>query len=314
MTCRSEVLSDLTELSLQLRDHAGERHPLLQLNVARPISDVAFDWFTTFACAVAVIEWGGLVAPLAACIIANRQRALGNILHDAGHRNLSRTALVNDTLARAFIAPLVFASLPRYRETHYRHHLMLGDAERDPDFLPMSHERTSHWLVSFVRNAFSWKAWFGSLAGHLGDRDVPMLGRLYIVAWWLVLLTALTQFVGVAFTTTFAMLWMVSRATVFHLITTFREMCDHVGLQPGGIFSYTRDMTTRSFWRRVIHPRNNGYHLTHHLCPAVPYYRLPAAHALFERMPAYQSKGRSCDAYFTGAAAVTTNWLVGASS
>ena len=312
MTCRSEVLSDLTELSVQSHRHVAERHRLLQLNVARPIVDVAFDWVVVFACVLVVREWGILVAPLVICVIANRQRALGNILHDAGHRNLSRVALVNDTLARAFVAPLVFANLPRYRETHYRHHLMLGDAECDPDILPLSQERPSSWLLSFARNAFSWKAWIGSLAGHLGDRGVPALGKIYIVAWWLALLSALTLLFGAVFTATFATLWIVSRATAFHLITTFREMCDHVGLQPGGIFSFTRDMTTRGFWRRVIHPRNNGYHLTHHLCPAVPYYRLPAAHALFERMPAYQSKGRSCGAYFTGAGAVTRSWLVGA--
>jgi fatty acid desaturase len=305
-------LTDFTELSVQSHHHAAERRCLLKLNVARPIVDVAFDWAVVFASAFAVHQWGGLVAPVAVCVIANRQRALGNILHDAGHRNLSRDALVNDALASAIVAPLVFADLPRYRETHYRHHLMLGDAESDPDFLPLSHERASNWLSSFARNALSSKAWFGSLAGHLGDREVPMLGRMYIVVWWLALLSALTLLVGPDFAAIFATLWITSRATVFHLITTFREMCDHVGLKPGGIFSFTRDMTTGGFWRRVIHPRNNGYHLTHHLCPAVPYYRLPAAHALFARMPAYQSKGRSCDAYFKGAGAVTRSWLAGA--
>ena len=261
MTCRSEVLSDLTELSVQSHQHAAGRHKLLQLKVARPIADVAFDWTVAFASAFAVIEWGGLVAPLAICMIANRQRALGNILHDAGHRNLSRDERINDTLARAFVAPLVFADLPRYRETHYLHHLMLGDAERDPDFLPMSHAGPSNWLLSLARNAFSWKVWFGSLAGHLGDRQVPALGKLYIVAWWLVLLSTLTLLFGAEFSATLATLWIVSRATVFHLITTFREMCDHVGLQTGGIFSFTRDKTTCGFWRSVIHPRNNGYQL-----------------------------------------------------
>jgi len=34
------------------------------------------------------VGFAGKHAPLAVFVIANRQRALGNILHDAGHRNL----------------------------------------------------------------------------------------------------------------------------------------------------------------------------------------------------------------------------------
>jgi fatty acid desaturase len=41
-----------------------------------------------------------LLAPLAVVLIANRQRALGNILHDAGHRNLWRDRRRNDLVAR----------------------------------------------------------------------------------------------------------------------------------------------------------------------------------------------------------------------
>ncbi|MBL8362437.1 MAG: fatty acid desaturase, partial [Rubrivivax sp.] len=87
-----------------------------------------------------------------------------------------------------------------------------------------------------------------------------------------------------------------------------REMCDHFGLRPGGILSFTRDMAVRGPARWLIHPRNNGYHLTHHLLPAVPYYHLPRAHALFRRLPAYRAHGTVCDAYFAGPAAVVRAW------
>ena len=87
-----------------------------------------------------------------------------------------------------------------------------------------------------------------------------------------------------------------------------REMCDHFGLRPGGILSFTRDMAVRGPARWLIHPRNNGYHLTHHLLPAVPYYHLPRAHALFRRLPAYRAHGTVCDAYFGGPAAVVRAW------
>jgi fatty acid desaturase len=46
-----------------------------------------FGWY----CAPAVIAW-----------IGNRQRALGNLLHDAARRNLATSPELNDALARLF--------------------------------------------------------------------------------------------------------------------------------------------------------------------------------------------------------------------
>ncbi len=42
------------------------------------------------------------------------------------------------------------------------------------------------------------------------------------------------------------------------------------------IGKYDVVVTVRGPARWLVHPRNNGYHLTHHLLPAVPYYRLPS--------------------------------------
>ena len=133
------------------------------------------------------------------------------------------------------------------------------------------------------------------------------------MGWWTVALAALNAWAGSEFTTAFVLLWLAARATVFHAITTFREMCDHFGLRPAGILTFTRDMVCHGVWRALIHPRNNGYHLTHHLLPAVPYYRLPQAQRLFQRMPAYRDHATVCHAYFAGATAVTRAWQAGSS-
>ena len=158
-----------------------------------------------------------------------------------------------------------------------------------------------------------WTTWKGSLAGHLVAREVGFASRLFIMGWWTVALAALNAWAGSEFTTAFVLLWLAARATVFHAITTFREMCDHFGLRPAGILTFTRDMVCHGVWRALIHPRNNGYHLTHHLLPAVPYYRLPQAQRLFQRMPAYRDHATVCHAYFAGATAVTRAWQAGSS-
>jgi len=152
-----------------------------------------------------------------------------------------------------------------------------------------------------------------SFAGHLVSPAVTLPAKLSIIGWWMLAVVALNELAGTEFTVVFVLLWLAARATVFHAITTFREMCDHFGLRPAGILSFTRDMVCRGVWRVLIHPRNNGYHLTHHLLPAVPYYRLPHAQRLFEQMPAYRDHATVCHSYFTGAEAVTRAWQAGLS-
>ena len=307
----SQILSDMTELRSQLRSCGSPHHELLRLSLVRPIGDIAFDWLVIFA-SVGTVAWFNIwLAPLAVCIIANRQRALGNILHDAGHRNLCRNRKVNDAVARVLVAALLFTSMSRYRVVHFQHHLALGDAVKDPDFLKIPAAVPERWIKSFIHNVRSRRAWLSSFAGDLAAEDVQASSKLFILGWWGVALALSVATLGAEFSATFVLLWLASRATVFHLITTFREMCDHFGLRPGGVFTFTRDMACTGFWRRVIHPRNNGYHLTHHLLPAVPYYRLPAAHELFSRMPAYAEKGQVCAGYFCGGSAVTRAWQAG---
>ncbi|TDV01392.1 fatty acid desaturase [Paraburkholderia caballeronis] len=81
-------------------------------------------------------------------------------------------------------------------------------------------------------------------------------------------------------------------------------MCDHFALRPGGVYSFTRDTVIPRCWRGFIHPHNNGYHLSHHLVPKVPYYRLPEAQKLLSRLPSYAQKAVVCESYFSGISAV----------
>lgn len=300
------VLCDLSSFRAELREHADGRYqPLLRLNVWRPLIDVVIDW-TLIASAVALfVEVGLWCAPIAVLLIANRQRALGNILHDAGHRNLHRTRCVNDTLASALVAPLVFADLAAYRESHFRHHLQLG-SKADPDKL--DRPGTGTWSRHYRTHLLCARLWWGSVVGHLGSASVSLWGKLYIVAWWIAVCSLLAVLAGQTYVVAFVALWMLARATAFHAITTFREMCDHYGLVEGGVLSFTRDILKTSCWYGLVHPRNNGYHLTHHLLPAVPYYNLPQAQRLFASTLTYREQGHVCDSYLFGQTPAVRRW------
>lgn len=308
MTTTSNVLADMAKLRSELRRQGDPHCELFRLTPWRAVLDMAFDWLSIFGAVALVVWWSELLAPLAVVLIANRQRALGNILHDAGHRNLWRDRRRNDLVARLFIAPLLFASLTRYRETHFKHHLALGDAGGDPDFLTSSRKAPAPWGLNYLDQVFSLNAWLSSVSGHLFSRQVRAASQLYILGWWVVAVALMWATAGAGFTVAFLVLWLLARATVFHLITTFREMCDHFGLQPGGVFTFTRDLVCHGFWRKLIHPRNNGYHLTHHLLPAVPYYRLPEAHRMLQRQQMFQGSATVCSSYFSGVDPVTQAW------
>ncbi|MBU9363468.1 fatty acid desaturase family protein [Burkholderia multivorans] len=277
-------------------------------NVVRVFADIAFDWMSIAGAMLVIHRLGWYCAPVAVAWIGNRQRALGNLLHDAAHRNLATSRQLNDALARLFIAPALFNSLSVYRESHARHHAWLGDPQADPDYINVRPARNNSWWRPYLAVLLAPHSWTASVFGHLPLRQATLSRKVAILVWWIVVLGALAYLAGLHLAIVFFGLWIGARGTVFHAITTFREFCDHFGRQPGGIFSYTRDVASHSFWRWVIHPHNNGYHLTHHLMPSVPYHRLPQAQKRLLELPCFDQAVRVCHAYFSGADAVVREW------
>jgi fatty acid desaturase len=313
----STVADDTRRLRNVLFSHTGIYEELTRRRILRPLLDLIFDWALIGATVLGEHLIGALSVPLAILVIGNRQRALGNVLHDAAHRNLSQSSRMNDLIASALITPALFVSLAAYRDIHARHHAWLGDPRRDPDYIDPASTGASTWWRTYCRYVTTPSIWLSSIFGHLLRFDrTPNSGAcrrdLAIIAvWWASLLGSLTFAVNIQFAIQFVALWMVSKATTFHCITTFREMCDHYPLRPGGVFSFTRDIRTSSPWRWVVHPRNNAYHLTHHLLPTIPYYQLPKAHAWFRTLWFYSERASVCSRYFSGPDAVVHDWICG---
>lgn len=277
-------------------------------NVLRAFADIAFDWLSIAGAVFILHRLGWFCAPAAVAWIGNRQRALGNLLHDAAHRNLATSRRLNDALASLFIAPALFNSLAVYRESHARHHAWLGDPYADPDYIDVQPARGNGWWHPYLAVLLTPRTWTASVFGHLPSRQATLSRKAAILVWWVVMLDAVTFLAGLHLAIVFLGLWIVARGTVFHAITIFREFCDHFGRQPGGVFSYTRDVSSHSVWRWIIHPRNNGYHLTHHLMPSVPYHRLPQTQQRLLELPCFDRAVRVCHSYFSGPDAVVREW------
>ncbi|WP_175684608.1 fatty acid desaturase family protein [Burkholderia anthina] len=302
----SAVTSDQDLIRSSFPEWSQVHHAMTSPDVFKVVIDITFDWLTIAAAILILHRFGLWLTPAAVGWIGNRQRALGNLLHDAAHRNLARSNCINDTLARLFVAPALFNSLSLYRELHARHHAWLGDPARDPDYIAVQHYPGQRWWQPFLRVLLAPSTWLGSTLGHL--HRVGGFRGLGIAVWWAALLGGVTLVWGIHTAALLFAIWMLAKMTVFHAITTFRELCDHFGLRPGGIFGYTRDVSSHSLWRWIIHPRNNGYHLTHHLIPSIPYHRLPRAQRALLALPYFAGAARVCHAYFRGPDAVVYEW------
>ena len=306
-TTSSLIAADLAAVHSSI-SLCSDDWPSLKACSWRALLDIIVDWTAICLAVWGAFRIGRSAWLIAVFVIGNRQRALGNLLHDAAHRNLNARARINDIIANIFLAPPLFNSLPLYRQEHARHHACLGDSTCDPDFIPRVTQQGDRWFHPYVRVLKDPSTWAGSLLGHLLSKQLNARPRLGVLLWWTVCEIVLAVAMSTHFALLFALLWMIAKSTVFHAITTFREMTDHYGLDPRGIFAYTRDIPDRPLFSMLLHPHHNGYHLTHHLFPRVPYHDLPRVHARLKQRPPFAEHGIVCRAYLLGAGAAVDGW------
>jgi fatty acid desaturase len=290
--------------ALNARDPAW-RQPRPQTWCA--IRDIVFDWMMIFVSVWAVYRVGWVISPVALVIMGNRQRALGNLLNEASHGNLSARRQINDYLAHLLLAAPLLTSLSVYRDQHARHHAWLGDPKRDPDILLPLAQEGDRWFHAYARYLAKSTMLRGSVMGHFSGRNLSFRQQAQIIGWWLVA-GLLIAMVDLHFAAVFGAVWLGARITVFHAITTFREMTDHYGLTPGGVFSFTREIPDHGPLSVLLHPHHNGYHLTHHLFPAVPYHELPRLHARLMELDEYGDLALVCHAYLNGSPSGVAGW------
>ena len=298
MSLEKLISQDLSVVHEALDLNNAKNIELFSTNPLHTGMHIVFDLGLIAAALTMVLLFEWIAVPIALLIIGNRQRALGNILHDCSHRNVSRNPRLNDVLAKILVAPLVFTDFDNYRKTHLMHHKHLGDKERDPEYM-----HGNSWKKTFLANLTSPAIWSRALVGDFAA-SIPVKRKIYIGIWWLAILIFIAEFLGSLNACILFGLWLSARATTFFIITLFREMCDHFGLESGGIFLFTRDIISTGPLRYLIHPRNDGYHLTHHLLPTVPYHYLPQAHKELSRTLVFQQRACICSSYFFGTQAV----------
>ena len=267
---------------------------------------LALDWLL-IAAAFALVWYGHLAwAPVSLIVIGNRQRALGNLLHEAGHGMLLKRTRASDRMASWLIAPALFSTLAAYRYAHNTHHKHLGSLQQDPDLVHDERfDQPQRWHRLLWDELTRPAIWAGSTWGGLAKMSGAQ--RACVALWWALVLGGVGALVGPAGALAFALMWLVAKASVFHVLTTFREIADHAGLEPGSLLGFTRNNPTQGPLRHLFHPHCNGYHLLHHLAPRAPYHCLPKLHEIAQSVAIYRD-AEHCHGYFIGPRSVVRSW------
>lgn len=216
--------------------------------------------------------------------IGTRWRALGNMMHECAHGIFVHKAEHN-TLFGQFISALDFSSFPEYLAQHVSHHAYLGNPDRDLDFksrrvfLSSSKNKPLH-LIRLVFCCLTLvPLWFSMLRPVFWTKSTPLWTNLVRVFLFLSLVSSLlfSATRDIAF-----FYFLLPYLTTYHWLKLISDASDH-------LFLYHSEETLKRsrnhilptrFLNWFIFPRNDAYHLLHHLFPSLPTHHYPRAHKI----------------------------------
>jgi len=118
--------------------------------------------------------------PLALVVLGGRQLGLGILMHEAAHRSLFKSQVLNEWIGQWLCAAPMFVELAIYRRYHMTHHIKAGTID-DPDLPNYEHYRACTGLPAVARG----------LADDLhAVQPDPQRGRTWrntrtaLAAWW----------------------------------------------------------------------------------------------------------------------------------
>lgn len=235
--------------------------------------DVA--WPTLLLFAASTAAWTASVVlgargalPLGAALALSTLAAFAAFtpMHDAAHRSLARSRMLNELVGRVG-AVILAGPFPSFRFVHLEHHRNTNDPAADPDFwsgMGPAWLRPLRWMSQDLHYyAFIGARW----------RSRPVAERVEVAG---VVAAAVALAVAAAATGHAALLlacWLVpSRLALLLLAFSF----DYLPHRPHAVTAREDELkATHVFSDAVLTPvfLYQNFHLIHHLYPGVPFYR-----------------------------------------
>jgi fatty acid desaturase len=270
------------------------------------ILELLEDWaFIGGAIAASVWAWGALptapaavVYAFAVFIIGTRQRSLADLLHQSSHKTLANNRLLNFLLGTFPSGYLVLQSWTGYVYSHVlRHHPYLGDPVLDPDYEGArvygiygegrKDAALRRFFIHLLLPDHTWRYVRYLLQNRVISRHERLPESLLRLAFLGGLVAA---FVSTGHGMALVLYWLVPLLTTANWVGNIIELTEHYPMMESGprqdIYK-SRNRVCGPVINLLFNIHWEGYHLVHHIFPAVPSWHLRATHSLLMRDETY---------------------------
>lgn len=233
----------------------------------------------------AIVDWSVYV--VAIVVIGTRLRSFGNIVHECSHFGFMDNRDWNDFVGR-LASTLLCYSYDCYCQGHMTHHAYTGDYEKDEDFAdtkmyqfdePITGSMLKTHLTRLITFQF-FPYYTGKTVFTIEDRPLWVGFRLIYVG--LILYSVVGVLLALPFASTVFWYWIVPYCTVLPIIGYLSDLFDHAGLiaNEDEVDKSRNYPVSNKFLHWLFFPRDDSYHLTHHLFPMVPTKDLARCHEI----------------------------------
>lgn len=234
-------------------------------------------WIGTWLLSDGVAAWEGLAIFGLMVFIATRLRGLNNIVHECSHASFAEKREDNVVIGKV-CASLTLGSFVDYRHEHLSHHAHLGDYAQDLDLqgiesLRLHDPLTPRVVLRHIVTPLIFRQLPYYLRINLSKND----GRLF-QGLKLAILAGVTV-LTILFPLSTALFAILPFVAIYTALNYWADCLDHAGLVPTDEdLEGSRNVLAPKALSWLFFPRNDGYHLVHHLFPNVPARHLPTAH------------------------------------
>ncbi len=223
------------------------------------------------------IDYKPLYLAIIIFLIATRFRVFNNIIHECMHYSFCKTRNYN-ILYGKIAASLIFTSYYDYKAEHTSHHQNLGHREKDLDF----HGRQKFGFEDQLSTKVVLKHIFTPIFGlhfpqyfsfNMTFKDGFNFGILKLLYFVPIIALAYFNIYAVLLFVILPFIW------IFPAVNYWTDCVDHAGrIAEGDDLYKSRNYIMSKAVRWMFFPRNDCFHLIHHLFPSIPVYHMEAAH------------------------------------
>lgn len=241
-----------------------------------------------------ILQWDFTVLSVSSLLliivfIGTRLRGFNNIVHECSHFTFCERRPVNVWLG-SLCACFILSSFKTYREEHLTHHAHLGDYAKDRDLsgirdLRLEDPLDTRAVMRHLLNVLFCRHLKYYVSINLSAQDGLSFSVVKIAIISGALIFSLFDPVAAAL-----LIW-APYILVFSAINYFTDCIDHGGLiEANDELESSRNMVLPRYLRIILFPRNDCFHLVHHLFPQVPAKDLDVCHEQLMGHPIYRAR------------------------